>query len=523
MNRRSNMFQRAGTIALLTAAFYFLPPPAGAETRPPNILLILVDDMGFSDPGCYGGEPGLTPHLDRLAAHGLRFRQFYNTGRCWPTRASIMTGRYPHEVGHAMMFGPKAPPAYQGTHRDRGPMIQELLKPAGYVTYHVGKWHLQSRRPDTMPLQRGFDRSYCMRSQNNFFNPYHVLDEDRSVKRPGDQGDYYVTEAFSQRAIDYLRGHDPDRPFFLYLAHTAPHFPLHALPEDIERFKTTYTRGWDELRKERLARQKKMGLFDGPLPPRDPDAAAWADLNPEERKTWAVRMAIHAAMVHCVDRGIGRIVEQLKAMNDYENTLILFLSDNGASAEYIVRGDGHDPDAPPGSGASYLCLEVGWSNAANTPFRLHKMWMHEGGIATPLIAHWPARIKARGAWTDQVGHVIDLLPTFLAMAGLEAPKHITGSSLLPILEGGRRSPPEFLFWEHVGNRALRKGDWKLVAEHNKAWELYDLKADRNEIHNLAGKHPEQVKALQQTWQAEADRIGVVDWNSLPQSKRRPSA
>ena len=514
-----------------------------ADERP-NFLVIMVDDMGFSDPGCYGGEID-TPNLDKLAANGLRFTQFYNTARCWPSRAALMTGRYPHEAGHAMMFGPKAPRAYRGTTPDQGRFISELLQPAGYRTYHVGKWHLHNRaapKPpadkyaassynDSWPLGRGFQHSYCVKSQNNFFNPNQIFDEDKLVKRPGANGDYYVTDAFTEHTIEYLKQHaanHKDEPFFLYLAHTAPHFPLHALPADIERHKARYQKGWDKVRTERLARQKAMGLLDCELTPRDELAVAWDSLSEQDRDMWATRMAIHAAMVYRVDAGIGAIVEQLQAMGSLDNTLILFLSDNGASAEYLVRGDGHDPNAAPGSGATYLCLEVAWSNASNTPFRQHKMWTHEGGISTPLIAHWPAAIKQVGSLTHQVGHIIDIAPTLLELAGVGKPSDlgaikppVTGKSLVPIFNGKQRDPHEFLFWEHTGNKAIRKGDWKLVAEDKGEWELFDLKNDRSELNNLASAKPGLVKRLLDDWQTYADKTGVVDWNTLPQSKRSP--
>jgi arylsulfatase A-like enzyme len=545
-DRRSSLALRV-IAALLIAHFTSAKLPAAER---PNVLLIMVDDMGFSDPGCYGGEVD-TPHLDALAAGGLRFTQFYNTARCWPTRAALMTGRYPHQAGHAMMYGAGAPPAYQGTSRARGLLISEMLGQAGYRNYHVGKWHLHSRnaaaeRPTltrqtpgydaSWPLHRGFDRSYCVRTQNNFFNPNLMLDEARPVKRPGSNGDYYITEAFTDRTITYLKEHareHADEPFFLYLAHTAPHFPLHALPEDIERHRDRYRKGWDAIRRERLARQKQLGLLDCELSPRDELAVAWDSLTPQQQDDWATRMAIHAAMVHCVDRGIGRIVEQLKKMDAYDDTLILFLSDNGASAEYIVRGDGHDPNASPGSGETYLCLEVAWSNASNTPFRQHKMWTHEGGISTPLIAHWPNGVakSQRGQFTEQVGHVIDVVPTILEVAQATTPKEldgiaappVTGRSLAPILSGKQREPHEFLFWEHTGNKAIRSGDWKLVGEDGGEWELYNLKADRSELHNLATEQPQRVADLAKLWQAYADKTGVVPWHDLPQSKGSPSA
>ena len=505
----------------------------------PNILLILADDLGYSDLGSYGGEID-TPNLDRLAADGLRFSQFYNTGRCWPTRASLMTGLYPHQANHGMIFGQTAPRGYQGTRKTDGLMISEILKPAGYRTYQLGKWHLGKNRPklnDTWPLARGFDHSYLAVTLQNYHNPALLYDDTQAIKRPGGpapmgDGSYYLTSALTDRTIAYLKEHatdHPDKPFFIYLAYTAPHFPLHALPEDIDRFRGRYRKGWDTVRQERHERMEKLGLVKTGLSPRDPDARPWESLTSAEKDSWDTRMAIYAAMIYRMDIGVGRIVEQLKKMDAFENTLILFLSDNGSSAEYIVRGDRHDPNAPPGSGGSYLCLEVGWSNASNTPLRMHKSWVHEGGIATPLIAHWPDGIAARGAITHQTGHVIDILPTIADLADALIPEEYEGhalprspgKSLAPVFQGRQRAAPDFLFWEHIGNKAIRKGDWKLVKEHNGPWELYNLDTDRSEVHDLSGSHPGIVDALAGQWEGYAEKTGVVEWDSFPQSKIEP--
>ncbi len=510
------------------ALVLILAGAARSAELPPNVVLILADDLGFSDLGCYGSEIE-TPNLNRLAAGGIRFSQFYNTGRCWPTRASIMTGLYPHQARMAMNFGPDAPPAYSGRIPMTSRMIPELLKPRGYRSYHVGKWHLNDREPGpnaSWPLGRGFDRAYFVANQENYFSPRLVYDEDRKVERPG--GGYYATEALSDRAVDYLRAHGrghADKPFFLYLAYTAPHFPLHALAGDVAHYRGRYRIGWDRVREARHRKLRDAGLVTCALSPRDPDAKPWESLSDAEKDEWDARMATHAAMIHFLDRGVGRVVKELEAAKSFENTLVLFLSDNGASAEYIVRGDGHKPGANPGSRESYRCLEVGWANAANTPFRMHKIWQHEGGISTPLIAHWPAGSRLKGAIVPDVGHVIDLLPTILEVAGAaypDLPAKLPGRSLAPIFRGGPAPPREFLFWEHVGNRAVRKGHWKLVAEHGKPWELYDLSRDRSEMNDLASLKPARAKELEALWTSFARGIGVVDWDSLPQSKNSPS-
>ena len=525
---RRKIISRFLAIALLGLYQWNLIGFAVEKDQRPNILLIMVDDMGFSDIGCYGGEVD-TPNLNRLAAGGLRFTQFYNTGRCWPTRAALMTGRYPHDVGHAMMYGADAPRAYQSTSKERALMIQERLKPLGYRTYHVGKWHLHSRQrgpagASSWPLGRGFDRSYCVKSQNNFFNPNVMLDEHFTVKRPGNEDpDYYITRAFTDRAIHYLDEHQTyhrEKPFFLYLAHTAPHFPLHALAEDVARFRERYRVGWDVIRRQRLARMKKIGILNAKLSDRDPDAVAWDSLSDEEKDEWSGRMAVHAAMIYRIDVGIGRIVKKLQAMKALDNTLILFLSDNGASAEYILRGDGHDPKAPLGSGETYRCLEVGWANAANTPFRYHKIWVHEGGTSTPLIASWPTGMKAKGKLTSELGHVIDVLPTVMELAGGEVKEEVSGHSLVPIFRGEENVDSErTIFWEHQGNRAIRQGDWKLVAVDGGPWEMYNLGEDRSETKNLIEVETARAEEMKMNWQLWAKDQGVVPWENL--KKWRP--
>ncbi len=487
----------------------------------PNFLVILADDLGYSDLGCYGGEIE-TPNLDRLAEHGLRFAQFYNTARCWPTRSALLSGYYAQQVN---MDGPQV----GGPWPDWAKLLPHWLKDHGYRSYHSGKWHVRNRpRP---VADGGFDHSYLVEDQDRHFSPRNHKEDD--VKLPAVERDrgYYATTAIADHAIRCLREHAGqhlDRPFFQYLAFTVPHFPLMAPPEDIDRYRSIYLKGWDEIRAERLRRLRKSGLIVGDmsalesnLTPRNvspklreivgagevEQAVAWEQLTTEQRRFQATKMAIHAAMVHRMDFEIGRVLEQLHAMKAFDNTVIIFLSDNGASAELLVRGDGHDPMAPPGSSGSYLSLGPGWSSAANTPFRRHKIWVHEGGISTPLVVHWPQGITGRGEVRHDAGHVVDLVPTVLELARVSPTLPATappfaGLSLVPAFTRDGVLKREFLFFSHEGNRALRVGNWKLVSarEENHVWELYDLAPDRTEMRNLAPQHPDLVRTMGAKWQ-----------------------
>ena len=494
----------------------------GLDAKQPNILLMMVDDMGFSDLGCYGGEIE-TPNLDRLAKHGLRFTQFYNTARCWPTRAALLTGYYAQQVRRDSLPGIKrsSRPAW-------APLLSSLLKPAGYRSYHIGKWHI-----DGMPIQQGFDRSYYLRDQGRYFYPQVHWEDDKKLP-PVERGtDYYITTALGDYTVKYLKEHQAkhaDKPFFAYVGWTAPHFPLHALPQDIAKYKDRYKVGWDVIREQRWKRVKASGIVTTGLseverqigpPYHFPDAikqlgpgevnrpVPWDTLTDEQKEFQADKMAIHAAMVDCVDQEIGRILEQIESMGAMDDTLVMFLSDNGASAEIMVRTDGHDPNAPRGSGPSYLCLGPGWSNACNTPFRRHKTWVHEGGAATPLIVHWPAGIKAKDELRHTPGHVVDVVPTILQVAGTK-PKRPgpvpPGKSLVAAFKADGSVERESIWWCHEGNRAIRMGDWKLVAAKDESWELFDLSKDRSEMHNLADKHPDRVTAMTKAWQQQANQI-----------------
>jgi arylsulfatase A-like enzyme len=536
------MKRAAQSVLLFVFASLALFAPAAPAPRP-NIVLLLADDLGFSDLGCYGSAIA-TPNLDRLAAGGLRFTQFYNAARCCPTRAALLTGLYPHQAGVGHMLQPWRPPGYTSGLGENTATIAELLRDAGYRTYHVGKWHVggvgANLTPDSPaarnhPVNRGFDRAYGSGGGGNYFalTPLYL---DRENIKP--EADFYATDAFSGHAVKFLEQHGTEhrsKPFFLHLCYTAPHFPLHAKPADIAKYRGKFTHGWDAERERRFARQKELGLFprDTQLPPRDPNVKAWKDLPAAEREEWDLRMAVHAAMIDCMDQGVGRVLDAVRKLGAEGNTLVLFLSDNGASAEFLDTwpnpNRGHKPGSATGTRESHKCLEVGWANAANTPFREHKMWNHEGGIATPLIASWPAGIAARGAWTRETGHVIDLLPTFLELAGAKHPEQfkgralipLAGKSLVPALQGkplGERT----LAWEHEGNRAVRVGDWKLVAAFRGPWELYDLSRDRTELNNLAARQPDKAKELAAAWQAWADKVGVVPWEQLPGASYKPS-
>ncbi len=525
----------------------------GAEPTRPNVLIFLADDLGFSDLGCYGGEIA-TPNLDRLAANGLRFTQFYNAARCWPTRASILTGYYPQQVRRDSVPGIRS-----GTQGQRPPwaiLLPQILRSAGYRSYHSGKWHL-----DGKPRENGFDHSYCLNDHDRFFSPQQHTEDDKPLPPVSAKDGYYATTAIADYAIKFLKGHAaeyPDQPFFCYVAFTAPHFPVQAPAEDIEKYRKTYQAGWDELRQTRGKRLREVGIVaDEPAPiERDvgppysfPEAIkklgpheidrplVWNELTTEQRRFQADKMAVHAAMVDRMDREIGRVLGQVRAMGRFENTLVLFLSDNGASAEIMVRGDGHDTTAPPGSAATFLSIGPGWSSLCNTPFRRHKTWVHEGGICTPLVAHWPRGIAAKGELRHTPGHCIDFFPTILEVAGLKVPDMIDGKprpaapgkSLVPLFARDGTVTRESLWWQHEGNRALRVGDWKIVAAGKQAdWELYDLSRDRTEKHDLSRQQPEKVRELAARWTREFEEYAALaakdlppDQKTSPKGKHRP--
>lgn len=540
--------------ALAGSAAVSLMPAAllsAKERARPNIVLIMADDMGFSDAGCYGGEIR-TPNLDQLAANGLRFTQFYNCARCCPTRASLMTGQHPHRVG----------PARNGRSLTRnGLTIAEALKHSGYNTAMAGKWHLSHTpqladqrlhqkwldhqhdpgRPfgplDTYPVNRGFDKHYgVIWGVIDFFDPFSLVDDEQPVETVPQ--DYYFTDAITDKAVDYVEQlGKSDKPFFLYFSHCAPHWPLHARPEDIARYKDMYVAGWDQLRRDRFQRQLEMGLFERantPLPPVQTRGPSWSELSAKEKEYQTRKMAVHAAMIDRLDQGIGRLIDTLKKTGQMDNTLILFLSDNGASPE-VPQRPGYDrtgqtrdgrtvkykniPLDELGSELSYTGIGAPWSSAVNTPFRYWKQESFEGGCHTPLIVHWPNGLRAKpGSVTHEVGHVMDVMPTCLELAGAPYPDtfgshkltRLDGRSLVPLFKGEARASHERLFFEHVRGRAVRMGHWKLVAYSRTPdeWELYYLAEDQTETRNVADQHPDRVEAMKAEWYTWARHVGA---------------
>lgn len=557
--------------SLLSLLAWLAPIASSFAAGParPNIVIIMADDVGYSDLGCYGGEIN-TPHLDALAAGGVRFIQFYNTGRCCPTRASLLTGLYPHQAGVGHMMDDRsaaAGEAYRGDLSARAVTIAEALKPAGYAAYMVGKWHVTRKiRPESefdkrnWPLQRGFDRFYgTIHGAGSFYDP-NTLVRDNTLISPYADPEYqpqtfYYTDAINDHAARFVTEHHhrrPNQPFFLYVAHTAGHWPLHAKEADIAKYRGRFDAGYDAVRAARRERMERLGLLD----PRwriPPTVGDWSGV---ENKAWEARcMEVYAAMLDCMDQGIGRLVDALKKNGQFENTLILYLQDNGGCAEPMGRNGPFVPraDAPalaplpnnylqpdmiprqtrdgyvmrqgagvlPGPADTYLGYGRGWATVSNTPFREYKHWVHEGGVSTPLIAHWPAGIPPtrHGTLEQQPGHLIDLMATCVQLAGVTYPRErrdqtippMEGVSLAPALLGQPLARTQPLFWEHEGNRAIREGDWKLVSKFPGDWELYDMAADRTETHDLAAQHPERVKELAARWDAWAKRVGVATW------------
>jgi arylsulfatase A-like enzyme len=532
-----------------------------AAAPQPNILVILADDVGYSDIGCYGSEIQ-TPNLDRLAANGLRFTQFYNIARCCPTRASLLTGLYPHQAGVGHMVNDRRVDGYRGELNQRCVTMAEVMRGAGYSTYMAGKWHITENahmKPgvphSSWPLQRGFDRYYgTITGAGNYFDPSMLTRDNKNITALTDPeykpARYYYTDALADNTVRFIREHrerTPDKPFFFYLAFTAAHWPLHAPEEEIAKYHGKYDSGYEAIRNARLARMKQLGLID---PKWDP-APLKTNWNSVSNKAWEARcMEVYAAQLDRMDQGIGRVMDELRRTGALDNTLILYMQDNGACAEGIGRQpvakprqrvqpkpddyvfvnhrtphirDGRPyrvgPGAMPGPEDTYIAYGESWANVGNTPFREYKHWVHEGGISTPLIAHWPKGManSQRGKLEAQPGHLIDIMATCVDVAGAKYPKAVgtnqikpmEGVSLAPAFRGKNLKRENSIFWEHEGNRAVRDGQWKLVAKENKPWELYDLKADRTEQHDLLAKEPKRAQKMTAQWDAYAARANVL--------------
>jgi arylsulfatase A-like enzyme len=524
----------------------------------PNIVLILADDMGFSDIGCFGSEVS-TPNLDRIAARGMRISQFYNNPRCCPSRASIMTGLWSQQAGMGMMVsdhGRYPYPGYAGILSAQTITIPEALKTAGYNTAMVGKWHLAPETEEgkrDWPLQRGFDKFWGMiAGASVYWESPHLMEGNTALPPP--PKDQYLTDLWAEHAAGYVTELAAEKkPFFLYTAFNAPHWPIQAPEDMVQKYANRYAEGWDKLREERHSRQLAMKLLDPKwtLSERDPRVPAWTDA---KDKKWEMRrMAVYAAMIERLDQGIGRIMTGLESAGVLDNTLIVFMSDNGGNAEELARGRrdtppsspegplhasstagpgpcelgmtcaGNIPGVMPGPESTFQSIGIPWGNCANTPFRMYKHYTQEGGISTPFIASWPKGIRPSATPVLTVGHETDLMPTFLELAGAKYPKSVAagpipafvGESLTPVFEG-RKLDHQPIYWEHEGNKAVRDGKWKLVSRFPDAWELYDMELDRTELHDLAAKEPQHAKTMAVQWQTWANSIGVQPW-PMPQT------
>jgi arylsulfatase A-like enzyme len=518
--------------ALLVLVGIAMPALAAEEQNRPNIVVMLVDDMGFSDIGCYGSEIP-TPNIDALAAGGVRFTQFYNTARCSPTRASLLTGLYPHQAGMGHLDS-EVHPGSKGTSgrlRDDCVTIAEVLRDAGYFTCMTGKWHL-GQQHGCVPWEQGFDRSFNSPAGGIYFpkqdhRPEVFLNGEKKMKDDPMFGKrWYSTGLWTDWGIKFIdEAIDADKPFFYYLPYCAPHFPLMAPEPVVNRYRGKYKEGWEKLRKERHQRQLEMGLVDSawPLSEIPPDVADWDSLSDEEQDRFDHILAIYAAMLDQVDKNVGKLVAHLKERGELDNTLILFLSDNGGNAESGPNGiyDGKNPGGP----RSRVFLGQSWATLNNTPFRRYKHFTHEGGISTPLIAHWPARIakERNGQFEKQPGHLVDIMATVVDIAGAEYPTEYNGDkiqpmegvSLVPALAGEDLNRKNSIYWEHEGNRAIRRGKWKAVMKLGGPWELYDIEADRTEQRDLIKEQPELAEELIADWEAWAKRSDVGPWPGKP--------
>jgi len=507
--------------------------------KKPNIVLIMADDMGYSDMGAMGGEVK-TPNLDALAEKGILYKQFYNGARCCPTRASLMTGLYPHQAGMGWMtVSDLGTESYAGELNHNCVTIAEVLKNRGYNTCMSGKWHLVSDRntgqdgdTNAWPLQRGFDRFFgTLLGSGSYYTPSSLVTQNTLIEAP--EGFYY-TDAISDTAVSMIKENMvTGSPFFLYISYTSPHWPLHAYKDDYEPYLDTYSVGWDSIRMQRYRHQKALGIIDKDwiLSDRNPGAPAWDSLTDSKKEEMKLRMAIYAAQIEVMDRGIGRILSELEKEGELDNTLIFFLQDNGACAEFI---SGRNQDlAVFGTDESFESYRLPWANASNTPFRMFKHWTHEGGISTPLIVHWPDGVVNSGRMSERPGILMDIMATCIEVAGIDYPSqfkgnkihHLEGESLLHSIKNESDERESVMFWEHEANRAVRSQEWKLVLKASEEypfdgkWELYNLADDRTEMNDLAGTYPEKVEEMKTMWEDWAQRIKVYPLDNRSWEKR----
>jgi arylsulfatase len=534
MNRRD--FVKLATAGTAGAATSSSAPP-----KRPNIIVMMADDMGFSDLGCYGSEIQ-TPNIDSMAQAGVRFTHFRNTARCCPSRTSLLTGLYAHQAGVGHMVNPRPSlPGYQGDLNHSCVTLAQVLKSAGYQTMMSGKWHVtpNNGKKHNWPLQRGFDRYFgIIAGAASYYQPFSLTRDNEPIEPEGK--DFYLTDAIGQNAAKYIEdaAKHPE-PFFLYTAFTSPHWPLHAFETDIERHRGRYRDGWDALREERHQRQIKLGLVNPKwgITARDEDVPAWKDA--PDREWYQRRMEVYAAQIDRMDRNVGMILETLRRTGRDEDTLILFLADNGGCAEELAAGKlnnnspkqardgramrpGNSPSIMPGGEDTFASYGIAWANASNTPFRRYKHWVHEGGIATPMIARWPHGIAKAGGFTHESGHIIDFMATCVDVAGARYPEShdgnqilpMEGRSLVPAFHGKKIARSDAFYWEHEGNRAMVDGRYKLVSRFPNRWELYDLEADRCEMHDLSGSDASRLANMTDRYALWAKRCNVLPWDQV---------
>ncbi len=514
-------------VLFLTSSILFGCQRASSEVVPTNIIVMLADDMGYSDLSCFGSEVP-TPQIDRLGQEGATFTQFYNGARCCPTRASLLTGVYPHQAGVGYMTANWGDGSYQGHLNQEVLTMGEVMQRNGYTTFHTGKWHVGNHRNNQTPNARGFDQSWWRQGRVHYFDTSPGMIYLNDSTWTTDDPDYYLTDYTADYAIRFMeQAVESGQPFFGYIGWDACHWPLHAKEEHITLYRDQYRKGWDVLREERISAQRELGLLDDQwdLPGRDPALPAWEDIPADEQDEWVAKMAAYAGQLHSLNDNIGRITQRVEELGIADNTVILFLFDNGACAEAIGWNNPHTPGTP----ESYIAYHMPWANLSNTPFRSYKHFLYEGGISTPMLM-WGGPVPEKKV--TAMAHILDIMPTVVDLAGGEYPTDpaippMEGQSLVPLLQDDQQEVHDWMFWEHEGNRAVRYGNWKLVSRfahdttyfqrwhfpvevRNQEWELYNVEDDRTELHELSAEHPDLVAEMSARWQTWANRVGVIE-------------